>query len=74
MTRLSDRSDAVPDEIWNEAILHYDEKQLAALLLSIGMINLWNRLNVPTRQVAGEWAKSAQAKKLVEEHAFAHTA
>src|SRR4026208_1415855 len=26
VTRLSDRSDPVPEEIWNEATLHYDEK------------------------------------------------
>ena len=55
MTRLSDRADPVPDEIWDEAARHYDEQQLAALTLSIGLINLWNRLNVVTRQVAGEW-------------------
>jgi AhpD family alkylhydroperoxidase len=74
VTRLSDRADPVPDDIWNGAILHYDEKQLGALLLSVGMINLWNRLNVPTRQVAGEWAKSKEAGKWVEEHAFARQA
>jgi AhpD family alkylhydroperoxidase len=55
VTRLSDRSDAVPDEIWNEAARHYDEKGLASLLLTIGMINVWNRLNVATRQVANGW-------------------
>ena len=32
---------------------HYDEQQLAALIMSIGVINLWNRLNLATRQVAG---------------------
>jgi alkylhydroperoxidase family enzyme len=48
--RLSDRSDAVPDEVWNEARRHYDEPALASLLLNIAMINFWNRLNVPTRQ------------------------
>jgi len=53
MTRLNDRPDAVPDEIWNEAARHYDEKALAALVLSIALINVWNRLNVATRQVAG---------------------
>ena len=53
-TRLSDRSDPVPDDVWDEAARHYDEKALAALVLSIGSINLWNRLNVVTRQVAGE--------------------
>lgn len=66
VTRLSDRADPVPDEIWGEAARHYDEAQLAALLIRIGLINVWNRLNVSTRQVAGEWAKSAEARKWVE--------
>lgn len=54
-SRLSDRPDPVPDEIWNEAARHYDETQLGALVLSIGLINLWNRLNVLTRQVGGDF-------------------
>lgn len=62
VTRLSDRSDPVPDEIWEEAARHYDERALAGLILSIAMTNVWNRLNVTTRQVAGEWLKSAEAK------------
>jgi AhpD family alkylhydroperoxidase len=53
VTRLSDRSDAVPDHIWNEAARHYDETGLAALLVSIAQINVWNRLNAAVRQVAG---------------------
>jgi len=52
-TRLNDRPDPVPDEIWNEAARHYNEQELAALVLNIGLINFWNRMNVPTRQVAG---------------------
>lgn len=52
-TRLADRSDPVPDEIWDEAADHYDEQQLAALILWIGVTNLFNRLNATTRQVAG---------------------
>jgi len=71
LTRLSDRPDPVPDDVWTEAAAHYDEKELSGLLLNISMINMWNRLNVATRQVAGEWVKSAGAKKAVEEHAFA---
>ena len=67
VTRLADRSDPVPDEIWVEAASHYDEKALSGLLLAIAAINVWNRLNVPTRQVAGEWIKSAEGKKWVEE-------
>lgn len=55
VTRLSDREDAVPDAVWNEAARHYDEPALAALLIAIGTINVWNRFNAATRQVAGEW-------------------
>jgi len=66
VTRLSDRADPVPDEIWNEAARHYDEPALAALTIAIATINVWNRLNVATRQVAGEWVKSAEARKWVE--------
>jgi AhpD family alkylhydroperoxidase len=56
VTRVADRADPVPDEIWDEAARHYDEEALAGLLLAITNINVWNRLNVATRQVAGqEW-------------------
>lgn len=55
VTRLSDRPDPVPDEIWNEAAKHYDEPTLAMLLIAIANINAWNRLNVATRQPAGVW-------------------
>jgi AhpD family alkylhydroperoxidase len=69
VTRLDDRPDPVPDEIWNEAARHYDEAALVALVLHIAITNVWNRLNVATRQVAGEWAKSAEAQKWAESHA-----
>jgi alkylhydroperoxidase family enzyme len=72
VTRLSDRPDPVPDDVWAEAARHYDETQLSGLLLSIAAINVWNRLNVPTRQVAGEWMDSAEGKKFVEKEAVAH--
>jgi len=62
ITRLSDREDPVPDEIWEEAAQHYDEPEMATLILSITVTNVWNRLNVSTRQVAGEWIKLAQAQ------------
>jgi len=71
VTRLSDRPDPVPDDVWAEAARHYDEKALAALLLNIALINVWNRLNVPTRQVAGDWMKSPEARKAVEAAAAA---
>jgi AhpD family alkylhydroperoxidase len=65
VTRLADREDAVPDAVWNEAARHYDEKALAALLLQIGAINVWNRLNVATHQPAGAWRSAVQAKPAV---------
>lgn len=71
VTRLSDRSDPVPDDVWNEAKRHYNEPQLVALLLHIAITNVWNRFNVATRQIAGEWAKSADAKKWIDK---AHSA
>ncbi|WP_405998850.1 carboxymuconolactone decarboxylase family protein [Streptomyces sp. NBC_00829] len=52
-TRLADRPDAVPDEIWDDAADHYDEQQLAAVILMIATTNLFNRLNATTRQLAG---------------------
>jgi len=53
VTRLADRE--VSDAVWNEAAKHYDERGLAALLLNIAHTNLFNRLNIPTAQIAGAW-------------------
>lgn len=60
VTRIADKEDPVPDVIWSEAQRHYDEAKLSALLLAIAQINVWNRLNVATRQLAGsarKWEK-----------------
>jgi hypothetical protein len=54
-TRLADRSDPVPDDVWEQAARHYDERQLGALVLAIAAINAWNRINATTRQITGEW-------------------
>jgi AhpD family alkylhydroperoxidase len=56
VTRVSDRPDPVPDDVWDDAVKHYEEPDLAALLVSITTINVWNRLNAATRQVAGSFA------------------
>jgi AhpD family alkylhydroperoxidase len=69
VTRLSDRADPVPDDVWEEAARHYDERGLSALLLWIAMTNIWNRLNVSTKQVAGEWFKSSAGQKWAESQA-----
>ncbi len=55
VTRLADRPDPVPDEVWDEAARHYDEAQLGAIVISIATINTWNRINAATRQITGEW-------------------
>ena len=51
-TRLADREDPVPDEIWDEAAKHHDEKAMAALVTWISLVNLFNRVNTATGQVA----------------------
>jgi AhpD family alkylhydroperoxidase len=56
LTRISDRPDPVPDEVYDEAAKHYDEQQLASLILSIAQINVWNRVNVAVRQGVGQHA------------------
>lgn len=53
VTRLADASDPVPDAVWEEARRHYAEEDLAALVLAIATINVWNRLNASVRQRAG---------------------
>ncbi len=56
-TRLADRPDPVPDEVWEEAARHYTEEQLAALVISIAAINAFNRVNAATRQISGDWVE-----------------
>ncbi|NEY32771.1 carboxymuconolactone decarboxylase family protein [Streptomyces sp. PRKS01-65] len=53
-TRLADGA-GVPDEVWANAAKHYDEEQLVALVAQIALINTFNRLNVITRQPAGDY-------------------
>ena len=56
-TRLADRPDPVPDDVWDEAARHYDKPQLAALVIAIATINAFNRINATTRQITGGWAR-----------------
>ena len=51
-TRLADRADPVPDEIWDAAAEHFAENQLAAIVLWIATTNFFNRINASTRQPA----------------------
>ncbi len=54
LTRLADSHDPVSDELWREVTKHYDEQQVAALILQISTINLFNRINVTVRERADQ--------------------
>ncbi|SEN89374.1 carboxymuconolactone decarboxylase family protein [Actinacidiphila rubida] len=52
-TRVADAAGGVTDEAWANAVKHYDEDQLVALMSLIAVINAYNRINIINRQPAG---------------------
>ncbi|GHJ34558.1 carboxymuconolactone decarboxylase family protein [Streptomyces sp. TS71-3] len=54
-TRVADGAGGVTDEAWANAAKHHDEDQLTALVCLVAVMNTWNRLNVITRQPAGDY-------------------
>jgi AhpD family alkylhydroperoxidase len=54
-TRIAD-ANGVSAEAWENAAKHYDDEQLGALVCLIALINAYNRMNVITRQPAGDYA------------------
>lgn len=53
-TRLADSPGAaVPNDVWDEAADHFDEKELAGIILAIATINFFNRINVTIQEPAG---------------------
>jgi AhpD family alkylhydroperoxidase len=65
-TRIADQPDAVPDAIWNQAKAHYPEKALALLIVHIGLINFFNRINVTIRQPADPVITAAVVKQAAQ--------
>jgi AhpD family alkylhydroperoxidase len=62
-TRIADAAGGVPDEVWANAAKHYDEDQLAALVLFIAFMNTANRLNVIVQQpVTGDYQPDQHAQ------------
>ena len=57
----ADRPDAVPDEIREEGARHYSERQLAALVVSIATINVWDR----GARVAGQAYNTCSARQAI---------
>ncbi|MFE1322270.1 carboxymuconolactone decarboxylase family protein [Kitasatospora phosalacinea] len=54
-TRVADGAEGVSDEVWAEAARHYDEDQLATLVMLIAFMNMANRLNAIARQPGGDY-------------------
>lgn len=54
-TRIADAAGGVSDEVWANAAKHYNEDELAALVIEIALINAYNRVNVITQQPAGAY-------------------
>ncbi|MFB7445670.1 carboxymuconolactone decarboxylase family protein [Streptomyces mirabilis] len=54
-TRVADAAGGVGDEVWAHAAKHYDEDQLTALVVLVSFMNAVNRLNIITRQPAGNY-------------------
>jgi AhpD family alkylhydroperoxidase len=48
VTRLGDHG--VPDGVWDEAVEHWSEEEVANLILAICTINTWNRIVISTRR------------------------
>ncbi|PBC92636.1 AhpD family alkylhydroperoxidase [Streptomyces sp. Ag82_O1-15] len=54
-TRIADAGGGVGDEVWAHAAKHYEEDQLTALVVLVSFMNAVNRLNIITRQPAGNY-------------------
>jgi alkylhydroperoxidase family enzyme len=54
-TRIADAAGGVSDEVWANAAKHFDQDQLGSLVATIALINAFTRVNVVTRQPAGEY-------------------
>lgn len=54
-TRVADAAGGVSDEVWARAAQHFDEEELTALVVYISFMNMVNRLNVISRQPAGDY-------------------
>jgi alkylhydroperoxidase family enzyme len=54
-TRIADAAAGVTDEAWANAAKYYDEDQLASLVCLIAFMNTVNRVNIITRQPAGDY-------------------
>jgi AhpD family alkylhydroperoxidase len=54
-TRIADAAGGVSDEAWANAAKHYDADQLAAIVVTIAVINAYNRFNVIIKNQGGDY-------------------
>ena len=54
-TRIADGAGGVTDEAWANAAKYFNADQLAALVCTIGLINLYNRGNVILQNEGGDY-------------------
>ena len=54
-TRIADGAGGVSDEVWANAAKYFDTDQLAAVVCTIGLINLYNRGNVILQNEGGDY-------------------
>jgi AhpD family alkylhydroperoxidase len=55
-TRLSESSDRVSDDVWDRTAKHFDEHEMAALVVAVATINAWNRIAGVTHTVPASFA------------------
>lgn len=55
ITLLQDKYKSVSDELWQKVEKYFGVRERAALILFIGFMNMFTRINVATRQLQAEW-------------------
>jgi AhpD family alkylhydroperoxidase len=55
VTRQADGTGGLSDTVYGELSSHFDETEIGTVLIHIGLVNLWNRINDSTRQVPTTW-------------------
>ncbi|MFI9808921.1 carboxymuconolactone decarboxylase family protein [Streptomyces sp. NPDC052301] len=55
VTLMTDPQDMASDEVWEDSSQYYTDEQLGALVMHIGLVNFWNRVNVATDQEPAAW-------------------
>ena len=61
MTRLSEGSPRVPDDVWADVAAHFGDEEVAQLVMLLATINAWNRIGVGTRMVPESWSETHPA-------------